>query len=417
MKVYISSTMNDLREHRAAVANVLEKLNHDILGMETYPAEGVRPAEVCKRDATEADVVVLILAWRYGFVPQDDNPAGLSITEMEYRAALAANPKKVVPLVAEPESPWAPNLIDALSKGDDGARIERFRNEVLNNHVTAMFGSPDECASEAAAGVSRAELRDQMVGLALRSADRASFEQFRSQERALDDSVGGEIVGFIARAANRETVAVALGAGEHWWSTRLYLLASLARDLTTIRAFAFTGAGDELVGLSTPRWVSDVLSERFPELAHYETRQRKRRAVHDPGDEARRRLQVWIEYFDGLTGGEPAKRAWVGQGQLEEWLGDYLIRGSVEVDVEAGITTAQAQQIIGWAWPYVPIIDRRPGSTDDPEAGDDEDGPATAAVPLGGAGGARLMVVNRDDFAIDLARGWVAREMPRNRAR
>jgi hypothetical protein len=326
---------------------------------------------------------------------------------MEYRAAIAANPKKVVPLVAEPESPWPPNLIDALHKGDDGAQIERFRNEVLNNHVTAMFGSPDECASEAAAGVSRAELRDQMVGLALRSADRASFGSFRSHFDVLDDSGGGEIVDFIARAANRETVAVALGAGEHWWSTRLYLLASLARDLTTIRAFAFTGAGDELVGLSTPRWVSDVLSERFPELAHYETRQSRRRAVHDPGDEARRRLQVWIEYFDGLAGGEPAKRAWVGQGQLEEWLGDYLIRGSVEVDIEAGITRA---------WPYVPILDRQPGPVNDPDAGGDDD-PAPAAVPLGGAGGARLMVVNRDDFAIDLARGWVAREMPRNRAR
>lgn len=159
MKVYISSTMNDLREHRAAVTNVLEKLNHDVLGMETYSAESTRPVEVCKRDAIEADVVVLLLAWRYWFVPPEDNDDRKSITEMEYEAAIAADPKKVVPLVAKLEAPWPPVHIDALSKDDDGSRIEQFRNRVLNNHIAAMFGTPDECANEAAAGVSKAELR------------------------------------------------------------------------------------------------------------------------------------------------------------------------------------------------------------------------------------------------------------------
>ena len=416
MKVYISSTINDLREHRAAVTNVLEKLNHDVLGMETYSAEGSRPAEVCRRDAAEADVVVLLLGWRYGFVPQEDNVEGKSITEMEYEAATAVDPKKVVPLVARPEAPWPPIHIDALSKEGDGTNIERFRNRVLSSHVAAMFGSPDECANEAAAGVSRAELREQMVGRALRSADRASFAQFRSHANVLDDSGGSEIVDFIAHAEDRETVTVALGSGQNWWSTRLYLLASLARDLSTIRALAFTGANDGFVGLSTPDWVANVLSERFPELGHYETRQRRRRASPDPGDEARRRLQVWITYFEGLAVGEAGRRAWVGQGQLEEWLDDYLIRGSVEIDIEAGIDTAQAQQIIGWAWPYVPIIDKRSASAEEDSG---QRGPEALDVvtPSSGQGRAQLMVVNRDDFAIDLARGWVAREMPRNRAR
>jgi hypothetical protein len=412
MKVYISSTMNDLREHRTAVTNVLNKLNHDVLGMEIYQAEGARPAEVCKRDAAEADVVVLLLGWRYGYVPDEDNAAKKSITEMEYEAAVAADPKKVVPLIANPEVPWPPVHVDALSKGKDGSKIERFRELVLANHTVAMFGSPDECANEAAAGVSKAELRQQMVGRALQSADRAGFDQFRSTVHVLDDSGGGEIVDFIANAENRETVTIALGTGRNWWSTRIYLLASLAHDLTSIRALVFTGGDEDLVGLSTPEWVSNVISERFPELRHFETRQRQRRSSPDPGDEARRRLSVWISYFQGLKGGEERRRAWVGHGQIEEWLGDYLIRGHIEVDVEAGITTAQAQQIIGWAWPYVPIIDRQssPVEEDGDEAGEPEAESATG--PRG-----RLMVVNRDDFALDLARGWVAREMPRNRAR
>jgi hypothetical protein len=361
MKVYISSTMNDLREHRAAVTNVLEKLNHDVLGMEIYQAEGGRPAEVCRRDASEADVVVLLLGWRYGFVPKEDNPDEISVTEMEYEAAIASDPKKIVPLIASPEASWLPVQIDALTKGEDGSAIERFRDRVLSRHTVAMFGTPYECANEAAAGVSKAELRQQMVGRALRSADRAGFDQFRGGTDVLDDSGGGEIVNFIANAENRETVTIGLGTGQTWWSTRIYLLASLAQDLTSIRPIVFTGRGVELVGLSTPEWVSDLFRERFPELGHFETRRRQRRSSPDPEDEARRRLWVWIRYFAGLKGGERGKRAWVGHGQIEDWLGDYLVRGSIDVDVEAGITIAQAQQIIGWAWPYVPIIDRQSG--------------------------------------------------------
>jgi len=107
VKVYILSTMN-VREHRAAVSNVLEKLNHDVLGMEIYPAEGTRPADRCRLDAAETDVVVLLLGWRYGFVQNDDHPSGLSITEMEYDAAMADDPKKIVPLVVNPDAPWPP---------------------------------------------------------------------------------------------------------------------------------------------------------------------------------------------------------------------------------------------------------------------------------------------------------------------
>jgi hypothetical protein len=45
MKVCISSTFNDLREYRAAAADVLRKLGHDVRGMETYVAESSRPVD------------------------------------------------------------------------------------------------------------------------------------------------------------------------------------------------------------------------------------------------------------------------------------------------------------------------------------------------------------------------------------
>jgi hypothetical protein len=43
MKIYISATYQDLREHRQAVANALRRMGHQIIAMEDYVSEGVRP--------------------------------------------------------------------------------------------------------------------------------------------------------------------------------------------------------------------------------------------------------------------------------------------------------------------------------------------------------------------------------------
>ena len=79
MKVYLSSTFRDLRDHRAAVDRTLRRMGHDVIGMEQYAAEGSRPIERCKRDVETADCYVLMLGWRYGYVPVEDNPDRLSI--------------------------------------------------------------------------------------------------------------------------------------------------------------------------------------------------------------------------------------------------------------------------------------------------------------------------------------------------
>jgi len=46
-----------------------------------------RPADKCVADVKTSDIYVGIFAWRYGTVPDENNPDKLSITEMEYRAA------------------------------------------------------------------------------------------------------------------------------------------------------------------------------------------------------------------------------------------------------------------------------------------------------------------------------------------
>ena len=50
MKVYISSTYQDLIDHRAAVDRTLRRMGHDVIGMEQYIAEGSKPVDRCKAD-------------------------------------------------------------------------------------------------------------------------------------------------------------------------------------------------------------------------------------------------------------------------------------------------------------------------------------------------------------------------------
>ena len=73
-KVYVSSTFKDLEEHRSAVKATLERAAFDVECMEKYPAFDERPKDKCLADVAECDYYVLILAWRYGFQPEDDNP-------------------------------------------------------------------------------------------------------------------------------------------------------------------------------------------------------------------------------------------------------------------------------------------------------------------------------------------------------
>src|SRR4051794_9083675 len=69
IKVYISSTYQDLVDYRAAVDRTLRRMGHDVIGMEQYVAEGSKPVERCKADVRAADAYVIIVAWRFGYAP------------------------------------------------------------------------------------------------------------------------------------------------------------------------------------------------------------------------------------------------------------------------------------------------------------------------------------------------------------
>lgn len=151
-RVYVSSTFTDLERHRAAVIAALRRAGHELAVMEDYPAFDERPAEKCVHDVASCDVYVGIVAFRYGFIPPQNNPESASITEMEY---IAARDKKRLIFQLHPDAPWPRRFSDEVSgEAERGRLIERFRSRLSSEHGNRYFDSPEDLATQVLAAVS-----------------------------------------------------------------------------------------------------------------------------------------------------------------------------------------------------------------------------------------------------------------------
>jgi uncharacterized protein DUF4062 len=160
VKIYISSTFEDLKDERERVYRQLRKLRHDVISMEDYVAGEQRPLDECLADVADCDAYVALIAWRYGFVPRKDNPEKRSITELEYRQAVRSGKTPLIFLVDE-EAPWKRALMDEVTgEGDGGECINRFRAELKDSHVVGMFRNADQLASDVVAAVYRIEFEE-----------------------------------------------------------------------------------------------------------------------------------------------------------------------------------------------------------------------------------------------------------------
>jgi len=102
MKVFLSSTALDLGPYRqVADDTILRMLQQSVVQERFGPLPG-EPVAECERKARECDVLVCIVAHRYGFVPEKDRG---SITRREVEAAWKAGREVLVWIVAD-DFPW-----------------------------------------------------------------------------------------------------------------------------------------------------------------------------------------------------------------------------------------------------------------------------------------------------------------------
>jgi len=201
--VYISSTFEDLKPYRSAVASYLRKLGKQVIGMEDYVASDTRPLAKCLEDVANADVYVGIFAHRYGYIPVErDNPNSLSITELEYRQAVKCGKRTLIFLLSE-QTPWLRNYMDEVTgEADSGKRIKILRAELSKDKLLSFFSSELELAGLVNAAVANLDATKSMpvAAAAARSAPESRqiasdlFITFATPDKPLATKLAQEFV-------------------------------------------------------------------------------------------------------------------------------------------------------------------------------------------------------------------------------
>jgi hypothetical protein len=349
-RVYVSSTYADLKDHRAAVCDVLAKMRYTHIAMEDYVARDARVRDECLRDVAACDIYLGIFGFRYGHTPRDDNPEGLSITELEYRHAKALNKPRLL-FVLDPAAPWPDASKDSVTgDGHAGADIQRLRNDVSRDRMPGLFRTVHDLAVNAAASLhlQAADARTRALSSDLASASCLT----------LQSSTRSEIVDNIKRAisenARTDVIKINLGTGQSWWSTRVHLLSALCGDYTEVRQLLFEEEGYRFVGMCTPSQARRLLARQFPvvETAYRESMPSPDQVSFDPVDEVREVVDRFSAVLDA-RGGELAIKEWVPPHVVRNWPGVTRPR----LDIEHRSTTPDlVSEIVQRDDPFVVLV-------------------------------------------------------------
>lgn len=131
-KVFVSSTFLDNEERRRTVADVISTAGMVWHGMELFTASTRPTVEECIRHSREADLLVGIIAWRYGWEPDGKK----SITEMEYDAA-----KQRLMFLIDPSLPINPekDFDQGPDRWEKQKKLEAFKKRFATDQMPAYF--------------------------------------------------------------------------------------------------------------------------------------------------------------------------------------------------------------------------------------------------------------------------------------
>jgi hypothetical protein len=355
-KIYISSTYRDLQPHRQAVYTQLVRMQHTVTAMEQYVARDERPVDVCVRDVAKSDLYVGIFAWRYGHVPITENPDSLSVTELEYRAAKAQKIPTLVFLLDDAVA-WPPSSFDSQTgEGNAGQRIRDLRARLAQEQMVSFFTSADDLAAKVGAAVHVAGTVTDALDAAVDLAAIVGADVIDRLEMMFSQSYVPHMIDQIARLGDAPLIKVDLRDGNYWWSTRLYALATLAHEYTSVEWLLFLERGNDYVGMVRPTDLRRALVLQQPELeADYRTAEVPRGGPQiDPRFRAGQVLEAMVTRFQARPGGELGFRLLIDAAWLSRQVAGF---NRACVKLSGSFDLLATSQLLDASTPYVPIVD------------------------------------------------------------
>lgn len=339
MKVYLSSTFLDLKRHRAILGRVLRKAGYDVAMMEEYVARDQRVEFACQGDVAGCDVYVGLFAWRYGYVPGQDNPEHLSVTEMEYLAS-GAKPMTRLTFLLKDKVRWPERLRDA-----DPTAISALRAR-LKEQCSAYFSSADELSHEVLAALRVYESTRVAQQLEAINVVLAAQQHGPSYMVTIGDKLGilGEVPFIEFRIAPIP-----------WWNTRLYLVASLAVEFGRALGFVFIDGNDQFLLMAAPSEICHRLALRWPDLK--QAYGKFRQSVATPWQLKDELWRYPIFVGEAFGGNEEEVKHALSARDLEYELG--ISRNAEVVDVSEKSQRFLQREIVGRQTRFVALLRNR----------------------------------------------------------
>lgn len=148
MKVFLSSTCKDLKDHRRATIDALDSLGLHVVCMERWSADPREPKEASLDRVEECELFVGLYAHRYGCIPEG---ADQSITEQEYRHAKELGNQCFCFLLDE-HYPWPPPLVE---REPGKEKLAKLKEKLSAEVVYKTFTTPETLRAAVATAVGR----------------------------------------------------------------------------------------------------------------------------------------------------------------------------------------------------------------------------------------------------------------------
>ncbi|HWP52887.1 MAG TPA: DUF4062 domain-containing protein [Pyrinomonadaceae bacterium] len=400
MRIFISSSFEDLREHRAAAIRVLSQLGHEVHPMEHMIAGSAAPLVKVIEMVDRSEAYVGLFAWRYGYVPtgatDPPTPAATippvvkgatfgktSITHYEYLRAIERK-LPVMAFLLDENYPWPPQFIDGFDKtraqaptnADD---IRRLRQELQQERVVSWFTTPSDLEARVSAAVTMAGLTRQ---LDLQPA--AALPPGTGEPN--DSSADKEIRDAIIAAADHQR-ALKINLATTWWSTRLYLVASLAERLTQARrilvintkpdektapAVAAAAPADpaqpppeRLVGQLSTSAILDTIGPKVEALGKFAKFLHDRPLAYNRVEsEIDLLLAGWRGSFGNIQ--ESAVKIDLTAEVLRRWFGDAMLQQPLRITDLQRASVVDLLRLLDYPNDYVPVLTRYTPDADKP---------------------------------------------------
>ena len=146
MKIFLSSTYLDLKNHRKAVDEIIHRLCHESRGMEYFGSRPYEPKKVCFDEISQCQLIIGIYAHRYGWIPDGEKK---SIIEQEFDYA-SSRGIKCLCYIIDHDYPWPPSFIDK----ENTQQLDKFLKKI-KKLVISTFTTPDNLAKQIAADINK----------------------------------------------------------------------------------------------------------------------------------------------------------------------------------------------------------------------------------------------------------------------